>query len=377
MASKARLDQLESQLRSAKEAFMGALPEQTDANVRLVTAAQQQLETVTNAIRGDQDRLTSVERQIGALTSGTSTVPVAGRCTDAAGSAVSCVSGAVRGASVQPTVRLIPGQTYVLQASGTDTAGRAAAASTTFRASTAEQENSLAAGYRWGVVKSAKAYGRSYLSAAAKGSALSTTFRGTSVTWYTMTGPGQGRATVYVDGVAKGTVNNWSAATRWHVARTVKGLKAGTHTLKVVVAGRKGAAGGTGTGVAFDAVKVGKKLTASPRSTATWSRLATASASGRYYAASAVKGSTAAFTFRGTSVTWLTARGPAMGKAKVYVDGVLKLTVDGYAKKAGWNVRRSLTGLTDRVHTVTVKVTGTKRRASTGTAVVVDRWLVG
>ena len=58
-------------------------------------------------------------------------------------------------------------------------------------------------------------------------------------------------------------------------------------------------------------------------------------------------------------------------------DGVLKLTVDSYAKKAGWNVRRSLTGLTDRVHTVTVKVTGTKRRASTGTTVAVDRWLVG
>jgi len=66
-----------------------------------------------------------------------------------------------------------------------------------------------------------------------------------------------------------------------------------------------------------------------------------------------------------------------MGKAKVYVDGVLKLTADGFAKKAGWNVRRSLTGLADGVHTVTVKVTGTKRRASTGTTVVVDRWLVG
>jgi len=73
MASKSRLDQLESQLRSAKEAFMGALPEQTDANVRLVTGAQQQLESVTNAIRGDQDRLTSVERQISALTSGAAT----------------------------------------------------------------------------------------------------------------------------------------------------------------------------------------------------------------------------------------------------------------------------------------------------------------
>jgi polysaccharide biosynthesis transport protein len=69
-ASKMRLDQLEMQLRTAKEAFMGALPEQTNANVALVTGLQQQLESVTNAVRGDQDRLANVERQIGALSSG-------------------------------------------------------------------------------------------------------------------------------------------------------------------------------------------------------------------------------------------------------------------------------------------------------------------
>lgn len=313
----------------------------------------------------------------GGLTSGATTVPVAVTCTDAAASSVSCASGAVRGATVKPTTALVPGQTYALRVSGTDAAGRAASASVSFRASTAEQETSPAAVNRWSVVKTAKAYGRSYLSAAAKGSTLSTTFRGRAVTWYTMTGPGQGRATVFVDGVAKGKVNNWSAATRWHVARTVSGLKAGTHSLKVVVAGTKGATAGTGTAVAFDGLKVGTKLTASPRTTTTWARVAAKAASGRAYAASAVKGSTASFTFRGSSVTWLTARGPSMGKAKVYVDGVLKLKVDGYAKKAGWNVRRSLAGLGDRVHTVTVKVTGTKRRAATGTTVVVDRWLVG
>jgi len=72
-ASKMRLDQLEEELRKAKEAFMGALPEQTQANVSLVNGAQQQLETVTNAIRGDQDRLTSVERQISAYSTGVTT----------------------------------------------------------------------------------------------------------------------------------------------------------------------------------------------------------------------------------------------------------------------------------------------------------------
>jgi succinoglycan biosynthesis transport protein ExoP len=69
-ASKMRLDEIETQLRSAKEAFMGALPEQTNANVQLVTGLQQQLESVTNGIRGDQDRLNSVERQLSAMSSG-------------------------------------------------------------------------------------------------------------------------------------------------------------------------------------------------------------------------------------------------------------------------------------------------------------------
>jgi hypothetical protein len=101
----------------------------------------------------------------------------------------------------------------------------------------------------------------------------------------------------------------------------------------------------------------------------------TASAGG--YAVSAKKGATVSFTFRGTSVSWVSAKGPAMGKAKVYVDGVLKGTVDNFAKRSGSRLTRAYTGLADKVHTVTVVATGTKRKASKGTSVVVDRWLVG
>jgi polysaccharide chain length determinant protein (PEP-CTERM system associated) len=63
-ASQARLNELEGRLRTAKESFMGALPEQTNANVAMVTGLQQQLETTSNAIRGEQDRLSVIERQI-------------------------------------------------------------------------------------------------------------------------------------------------------------------------------------------------------------------------------------------------------------------------------------------------------------------------
>ena len=298
-------------------------------------------------------------------------------CANASGAATACTSGAVRSASLVPTKPLVPGQRYTFLVQGvTDPAGSAVSASQAFRASIDQQETSLAALYRWRIAKATKAYGRSYVVESRKGAWASWAFTGTAVTWYTMTAPTQGRATVYVDGVRKASVNNWSAATKWHVARTVKGLKAGRHTLKIVVNGTKGSTKGKGTQVVLDAAKVGTKLVAAPAVTIGWSRSTSSAASGGGYAATALAGASASLPFRGTAVTWVTATGPAMGKAKVYVDGVLKVTVDNYAKRAAGNVRRTVTGLSDAVHTVKVVVTGTKRKASKGTTVVVDRWLV-
>jgi polysaccharide biosynthesis transport protein len=91
-ASQQRLGTLESQLRSAKEVFMGALPEQTNANVAMVTGLQQQLETTANAIRGEQDRLSMIERQIEIMKSGASNeIPVPGMAATASPAAVRVV----------------------------------------------------------------------------------------------------------------------------------------------------------------------------------------------------------------------------------------------------------------------------------------------
>jgi len=62
--SRVRLGELESQLRVAKEAHMGSLPEQTQSNVAMATASQQQLAAISNAIRYEQDRLLILERDI-------------------------------------------------------------------------------------------------------------------------------------------------------------------------------------------------------------------------------------------------------------------------------------------------------------------------
>lgn len=91
--SQQRLSLLEGQLRTAKESFMGALPEQTTANVAMVTGLQQQLETTGNAMRGEQDRLSMIERQIAAMKAGAANeVQVPGALATASSAAVRVVT---------------------------------------------------------------------------------------------------------------------------------------------------------------------------------------------------------------------------------------------------------------------------------------------
>jgi polysaccharide chain length determinant protein (PEP-CTERM system associated) len=68
--SKRRLDALEERLRQAKEAYMGRLPEQTSANLSMLSGLRQQLESTGNSLRSEQDRLSIIERQIEAMRQG-------------------------------------------------------------------------------------------------------------------------------------------------------------------------------------------------------------------------------------------------------------------------------------------------------------------
>ena len=66
-ATQARLVTLEAQLRVAKESHMGALPEQTAANLSTLSGLRQQLESNATTLRGEIDRLSMVERELQAL----------------------------------------------------------------------------------------------------------------------------------------------------------------------------------------------------------------------------------------------------------------------------------------------------------------------
>jgi polysaccharide chain length determinant protein (PEP-CTERM system associated) len=81
-ASEARLATLEGQLRKAKEAHMGQLPEQTQANLQTLSGLRLQLQAQATALHSEQDRLSMIERQIEGLQQGSGEVLVFPRGTE-------------------------------------------------------------------------------------------------------------------------------------------------------------------------------------------------------------------------------------------------------------------------------------------------------
>jgi hypothetical protein len=313
------------------------------------------------------------------LLAGTSTaVATVQSCLDASAHAVSC-SGAVRSVVLSHASRLVPGQRYRFSVGSAihDAAGNPASAPTTvYRALRVLQESELAVTQAWAPKSSTAAYGGKYLQARLAGAAVSYAYTGTSVVWYTATGPAMGTARVYCGSTLKATVNNYATSAKWRVPRTVTcSSTSKKNVLKVVATGLKGNKLGRGTQVVFDGVKVGRTLTATPVVMQRWGSTAWSLASGGRYAVADQTNESFSMTFRGTSVTWRTMGSRSMGKAKVYVDGVYKGTFDQFSTTT--KVLSRTWKLTDKVHTLKVVATGTHRTGATGTRVVLDAITVG
>jgi O-glycosyl hydrolase len=83
-------------------------------------------------------------------------------------------------------------------------------------------------------------------------------------------------------------------------------------------------------------------------------------------------GNRVTYTFTGTGVRWVGSVATHHGKAAVYIDGVLKTTVDGYAPFKTQKVRYSISGLAPGQHTIRIEVLHTKNPRSRGYVVNVD-----
>jgi hypothetical protein len=104
---------------------------------------------------------------------------------------------------------------------------------------------------RWAAVTDAHATGGTYAVADVAGASASVVFRGTGLALTTVTGPGMGRAAIFVDGVQVRTFDLSAATTTIGATRALTGLTDAVHHVRIVVLGRPGARG-TGTGVAID-----------------------------------------------------------------------------------------------------------------------------
>jgi hypothetical protein len=311
---------------------------------------------------------------------GSTPIATALTCRNGSGTVVDCSTGNVITATLRPSTAPIPGQYYSVHVDPTgihpqisDLDSNPVDPTTlNFRAARSQQETTPAATYAWANVSSANAYDGSYRVEHLAGAKASFTFSGTGITWYTVTGPSQGLAYVSIDGVSKGSFNQYASSTHFKVARTFSGLSSSTHTIQIVVRGLKGSSVGTNTFVSVDAFKVGSDVFGSPATSQSWRRPSSSSASGGYYVTTDLRGSVS-FTFRGTRVDWYTVVGPDQGMAEMRIDGVLKKTVDNYAASRAYGVRRTVQYLSDAVHTLTIQVLRQKRTASSGWLIAVDR----
>ncbi len=226
----------------------------------------------------------------------------------------------------------------------------------------------------WRGVADSRASGGTYRLSHTPGDTVAFTFGGTSVQWVTVKGPDMGIAKVSLDGVAKKDQDLYNPTPLFKFVRTFGGLASARHTLVVRVSGNKNASA-SDSNVAVDAFVVGTTTTQENRygvQYGQWKGGANTAASGGSYRVSRAAGSVITFKFTGDSVEWLTARGPAYGRAEVWIDGVSKGGYDLYQASQQWRVVIPFTSLGAGAHTLEIHVLGTKNTASKGLGVVVD-----
>jgi hypothetical protein len=143
------------------------------------------------------------------------------------------------------------------------------------------------------------------------------------------------------------------------------------------VLGTKDAAS-SGRWVAFDAFNERGSIheeTALGVKYGTWRGVVARAASAGSYHVSKSPRARLTFAFTGHRINWITATGPAYGRARVVIDGVGH-TVDLYRPRHHWRVKVSFTGLGPGTHHVRLVPLGAKDRASASANVVFDAFVV-
>ncbi|HEY5861296.1 MAG TPA: GH25 family lysozyme, partial [Actinomycetota bacterium] len=103
-----------------------------------------------------------------------------------------------------------------------------------------------------------------------------------------------------------------------------------------------------------------------------WRETQNANALGDSFVVERLPGAELSFDFKGRSLTWHTAMGPAYGRAQVAIDGRPVRVVDLWDAKFHTGVERHFDGLGDGDHTITIQPTGHAAPRATDHLVAVD-----
>lgn len=240
------------------------------------------------------------------------------------------------------------------------------------------QDDDRAIAYNgWRGVSDATASGGGYRVASTDSPRATFTFSGTRVRYFARTGPAKGIATMMVDGVSYGSLDLYTKTPTTR-SKLVSGLIDGPHRVVVKAAGTKNPLS-TGTAVTVDGFAVGTtRYDDDDPSVAYngWTGRQDANADGGGSRSNAATGSSTQLAFNGTTVTWLTATGPAQGIAAITIDGNSQGTVDNYANTRTWRVARTFVGLTSGLHTIKVVVLGAHNSSSISNRIVSDAFIV-
>jgi hypothetical protein len=229
----------------------------------------------------------------------------------------------------------------------------------------------------WSGVTSTRATGGGYRVASSSMAFAAVPFTASRVTYVARTGPDKGIARVQVDGRAFGRVDLYTAKARRR-AVAVSGLRPGKHVIRVEATGAKNVRS-TGRAATLDGFVVGGARRDDDSSAVVydrWHGARSANADGGSARESWTRGASTSLRFKGTSVTWLTVKGPRQGRARIVLDGHRLATVDNYAAARTWHVPRTYGGLSAGAHTIKVMVLGRHSAASAGNRIFSDAFVV-
>jgi len=212
------------------------------------------------------------------------------------------------------------------------------------------------------------------------GAQATLTFTGTGITWIGARGPQTGIANVFIDGaLVAGNVDTFAATEQIQAPIfTATGLANTSHTMSVQVTGQQNPSSTSPLIVvdAFEVITLGVRHQDTDPAVAYGSGWVQDNRDKAYSegatAESNTTGAQATITFTGTGISWIGARGPQTGIARVTLDGVFVEDIDTFALTEGpQHTDFSTSGLARAMHTLTIQVVG-KNPASTNAWILID-----